>query len=113
MVHDHEMRLDRLVLRSGILGALVIKFDDFAFLDCAVQDVENLELLRARGVTVLADVAFSTMLTSQRARFSVSSLNSCNCNANNVNLLRSPIFLLLMLLRSTTRYHLMTSPSAK
>ena len=48
MVHDHEMRLDRLVLRRGILGALVIEFDDFAFLDRAVQDVENLELLRAR-----------------------------------------------------------------
>ena len=62
----------------------------------------NSARLLSSFVTVLADVTFSAMWTAQRS--TVQRLISQH--------LRSPIFLLLMLLRSTTHCHLMTALSA-
>jgi hypothetical protein len=66
----------------------------------------SLELLQARGVTVLADVTFSAMWTAQCSK--IQRLISQQLKLQG----QQRVFLLLMLLRSTIRFHLMTSPSA-
>ena len=72
----------------------------------------SLELLRARGVTVLADVTFSAMWTAQRSKIQRLISQQLQLQRQQRELASLPIFLLLMLLRSTIRCHLMTSPSA-